>query len=102
MNLPIIGVIFCIFWVCISTQEVSQTNLHPRAPKTHFESRNSLKSPQKIVKNTAERPLHHTNSFRPSQDENEEELRKYASHFTSRKAASLRHDDPVVSKNFIS
>ena len=100
MKLCIIGVIFCFLWVCICAQEASRNKFHPRAPKTHFESRNSFKSPQKLVKNVVEGTPKAPNSFRPFQEKNEEELKKFASHFKTRKAAGFRHDDPVVSKTF--
>ena len=100
MKLCIIGVIFCFLWVCICAQEASRNKFHPRAPKTHFESRNSFKSPKKLVKNVVEGTPKAPNSFRPSQEKNEEELKKFASHFKTRKAAGFRHDDPVVSKTF--
>ena len=101
MKLPIIGVTFGVLWVCICSQELPRSNLNPRSPKTHFENRNVFKSPIKAVQTKAEETLKSPNSFRQTQEKNEEELRKFASHFTTRKASNLRHDDPVVCNFFL-
>ena len=102
MKLPIIGVTFCVLWVCICSQEVPRNDLNPRSPKTHFENRNTIRSPIKAVQTKGERTRKSPNSFRQSQEKNEEELRKFASHFTTTKASNLRHDDPVVCYIFFS
>ena len=104
MRLPILGVSFCFLWVCICSKEVPRANLHPTAPKTHFESRNNFEVPQKIVKNAEVKSSKVVETFRSRVENQEDELRKYASHDAARrKASNLRHDDPVVSNlNFLS